>query len=317
MTESMAHSRLGEGDKRSLWSRIKRIALTDVGALMRGLNADDLENLERVLIEADFGVAATVELTEALEDEVRRGKLKTEADLKRSLQERLAAMLAGTEDPGAIARAEPGPTVILIVGVNGTGKTTTAAKLAFRLQREGRRVLLAAADTYRAGAIAQLQVWANRLGLPCVAGAPGGDPASVAFDAIDAALSRSLDTVLIDTAGRLHTQEGLMDELRKVTRVIGRRLPGAPHETLLVLDGTVGQNAIQQGKLFAQAVSPTGIVVTKLDGTARGGAVTALRRELGLPIRFIGLGESVEDLEPFDAERFAENLLAETPVEAS
>jgi fused signal recognition particle receptor len=313
----MKPSRLGSNDKRSLWSRIKQIALTDVGALMRGLNADDLENMERVLIEADFGVPATVELTTALEDEVRRGKLKTEADLKRALRERLVAMLAGPESPGAIARAEPGPTVVLLVGVNGTGKTTTAAKLAARLQQEGRTVLLAAADTYRAGAIAQLQVWANRLNLPCVAGSPGGDPASVAFDAIDAAVSRRIDTVIIDTAGRLHTQEGLMEELRKVARVIGRRLPGAPHETFLVLDGTVGQNAIQQGKLFSQAVSPTGIVVTKLDGSARGGAVAALRRELGLPVRFIGLGESVEDLEPFDAERFAENLLAETPVEAS
>jgi fused signal recognition particle receptor len=313
----MALDNLRDGDKRSLWSRIKRIALTDVGALMRGLNAEDLENMERVLIESDFGVAATVELTQALEAEVRRGKLKTEADLRRALQSRITTMLAGTEDPGAIARAPTGPTVILLVGVNGTGKTTTAAKLARRLQTEGRSVLLAAADTYRAGAIAQLQVWANRLGLPCVSGAPGGDPASVAFDAIDAALARGLDTVIIDTAGRLHTQEGLMEELRKITRVIGRRLPGAPHETLLVLDGTVGQNAVQQGKLFSQAVSPTGIVVTKLDGSARGGAVTALRRELGLPIRFIGLGESLEDLEPFDPAQFAENLLAEAPIEAS
>jgi fused signal recognition particle receptor len=313
----MAANRLGDGQNQSLWSRIKRIALTDVGALMRGLNADDLEKMERVLIEADFGVAATVELTQVLEDEVRRGKLKTEADLKGALQERLTAMLEGGGDPGVLARPESGPAVILIVGVNGTGKTTTAAKLARRLQREGRAVLLAAADTYRAGAIAQLQVWANRLGIPCVAGAPGGDPASVAFDAIDAAISRGLDTVIIDTAGRLHTQEGLMDELRKINRVIARRLPGAPHETLLILDGTVGQNAVQQGKLFAEAVTPTGIVITKLDGSARGGAVAALRRELALPIRFIGLGESLEDLEPFDPERFAENLLAETPVEAS
>ena len=312
----MKPSRLGD-DKQSLWSRLKRIALTDVGALVRGLNADDLENLERVLIEADFGVPATVELIAALEDEVRRGKLKTEADLRRALQERLTSMLAGPEHPGVIARAEPGPTVVLLVGVNGTGKTTTAAKLGWRLQREGRTVLLAAADTYRAGAIAQLQVWANRYGIACVAGSPGGDPASVAFDAIDAAVSRRLDTVIIDTAGRLHTQEGLMDELRKVTRVIARRLPGAPHEVLLVLDGTVGQNAIQQGRLFSQAVSPTGVVVTKLDGSARGGAVVALRRELNLPVRFVGLGESVEDLEPFDPGRFAENLVAEAPVEAS
>jgi fused signal recognition particle receptor len=313
----MKHNRLGSSEKPSVWSRIRRIALTDVGALIRGLNADDLENMERVLIEADFGVAATVELTEALEDEVRRGKVKTEADLKRSLQRRLADMLRGAEAPGNVATASAGPTVILIVGVNGTGKTTTAAKLAWKLQKEGRKVLLAAADTYRAGAVAQLQIWANRLGLPCVAGAPGGDPASVAFDAIDAASSRGLDTVIVDTAGRLHTQEGLMDELRKITRVVGRRLPGAPHETLLVLDGTVGQNAVQQGRLFAEAVSPTGLIVTKLDGSARGGAVAALRRELDLPIRFIGLGESVEDLEPFDPERFAENLLAEAPVPAS
>jgi fused signal recognition particle receptor len=308
----MANDRLTDR-KESLWSRIKRVAMTDVGALMRGLNADDLEKMERVLIEADFGVPATVELTQALEDEVRRGKLKTEADLRAALEARLATMLNGRSDPGAIVRAEPGPTVVLMVGVNGTGKTTTTAKLARRLQREGRKVLLAAADTYRAGAIAQLQIWADRLGLPCVAGAPGGDPASVAFSAIDAAVSRGLDTIIVDTAGRLHTQEGLMDELRKVARVVGRRIPGAPHETLLVLDGTVGQNAVQQGKLFGQAVSPTGIVVTKLDGSARGGAVAALRRELDLPIRFLGVGEGVDDLQPFDPQRFAAHLLAESP----
>jgi fused signal recognition particle receptor len=306
----MTHGRLTDR-KESLWGRIKRVALTDVGALMRGLNADDLERMERVLIEADFGVPATVELTQALEDEVRRGKLKTEADLRTALQTRLAAMLDGRAEPGVIARSEQGPTVVLMVGVNGTGKTTTAAKLARRLQREGRKVLLAAADTYRAGAIAQLQVWADRLGIPCVAGDPGGDPASVAFNAIDAAVSRGLDTVIVDTAGRLHTQEGLMDELRKIVRVCARRVPGAPHETLLVLDGTVGQNAVQQGKLFAQAVSPTGIVVTKLDGSARGGAVAALRRELDLPIRFLGVGEALDDLQPFEPNRFAAHLLAD------
>ncbi len=306
----MAHGRLMDR-KDGLWARIKRIALTDVGALMRGLSAEDLEQMERVLIEADFGVSATVELTQALEDEVRRGKLKTEADLRQALEDRLAAMLNGDPSPGAIARAATGPTVILVVGVNGTGKTTSAAKLARLLQKEGKKVLLAAADTYRAGAISQLQIWATRLDVPCVAGSPGGDPAAVAFDAIDAAVSRGADTVIIDTAGRLHTQEGLMDELRKVVRVVARRLPGAPHETFLVLDGTVGQNAVQQGRLFAQTVSPTGIIVTKLDGSARGGAVTALRRELNLPIRFLGVGESVDDLEPFDPRRFAEHLLAE------
>jgi fused signal recognition particle receptor len=307
----MANGRLTDR-KDGLWTRIKRIALTDVGALMRGLNSDDLEKLEQVLIEADFGVAATVELTQALEDEVRKGKLKTEGDLRRALEGRLSAMLDGDQKAGTLARNPDGPTVILVVGVNGTGKTTTVAKLAKRLQREGRRVVLAAADTYRAGAIAQLQVWAERLGIPCVAGTAGGDPAAVAFDAVDAALSRGLDTVIVDTAGRLHTQEGLMDELRKVVRVVGRRLPGAPHETLLVLDGTVGQNAIQQGRLFGEAVRPTGIIVTKLDGSARGGAVTALRRELGLPIRFLGVGEQLDDLQPFDPQRFAQHLLAES-----
>jgi fused signal recognition particle receptor len=199
--------------------------------------------------------------------------------------------------------------VILVVGVNGVGKTTTVAKLGRRLSREGRRVLLGAADTYRAGAIAQLQEWADRLDLPCVAGAAGGDPAAVAFDAIGAAIARDADTVIIDTAGRLHTQEGLMEELGKVVRVIARKLPGAPHETLLVLDGTVGQNAVQQGRLFRQAVALTGLIVTKLDGSARGGAVAALRRELDLPIRFIGLGEQPDDLIPFDPQRFAENLV--------
>ena len=304
-------TRLGES-KQSLWSRLKRLAFTDVNAIIRGLNAADLEGLERLLIEADFGVPATVELTTGLEEEVRKGTLKTEADLKRALRTRIAAMLAGPADPGTIARAAgEGPTVVLMVGVNGTGKTTTTAKLARRLAGEGRKVLLAAADTYRAGAIAQLEVWAGRLGVPCVSGAAGGDPAAVAFDAIDAARSRGFDTVIVDTAGRLHTQEGLMEELRKVARVVARRVPGAPHEMLLVLDGTVGQNAIQQGRLFGEAVSPTGIVVTKLDGSARGGAVVALRRELALPIRFVGLGESLDDLVPFDPERFATGLLGE------
>ena len=306
----MANSRLTDR-KESLWGRIKRIAMTDVGALMRGLNAEDLENMERVLIEADFGVPATVELTQALEDEVRKGKLKTEADLRDALEGRLEAMLNGRADPGVIARAEPGPTVVLMVGVNGTGKTTTAAKLAKRLQREGRKVLLAAADTYRAGAIAQLQTWADRLGVPCVAGAPGGDPASVAFSAVDAATSRGLDTIIVDTAGRLHTQEGLMDELRKVVRVVGRRLPGAPHETLLVLDGTVGQNAVQQARSFAESVPITGIVITKLDGTARGGIVVAVHEAIDVPVKFVGVGEKSEDLVPFDAAQYAEDLLSE------
>ncbi len=305
----MTFGRVGE-KKLGLWGRIKRVMLTDVGALVRGLKAADLEELERTLLEADFGVPATMELVEAMEEGVRAGRLKTSEDLRNALVSRLADMLSGYTDPASITRSDEGITVVLVMGVNGTGKTTTCAKLARRLQKEGRKVLLAAADTYRAGAIAQLEVWAQRLGIECVSGAPGGDPAAVAFDAMEAAARRGADTVIIDTAGRLHTQEGLMDELRKVTRVIARKVPGAPHETLLVLDGTVGQNALQQGKLFMQAALPTGVIVTKLDGSARGGAVAAVRRELNVPIRFIGMGEQLDDLEPFDATAFAQRLLA-------
>lgn len=299
------------GKKLSLWSRIKRLALTDVGALARGLNATDLEQIEQVLIEADFGVPATVDLMEFLESKVRLGVLRTDNDLRAALAGRLTTMLAGSGDPGSMATPLNGPSVVLMIGVNGVGKTTSVAKLAYRLQRNGKRVLLGAADTYRAGAIAQLQVWAERLGVPCVAGSPGGDPAAVAFDAVDAGLSRKMDVVLIDTAGRLHTQEGLMAELGKVVRVVGKKLPGAPHEVLLVLDGSVGQNAVQQGRLFAQVVKPTGLIVTKLDGTARGGAAVALRRELELPIRFIGTGETVDDLEVFDAAKMAGMLVGD------
>ena len=302
-------NRITERKKLGLWARLKRVALTDVGALARGFRAADVEAMERLLLEADFGIGATTDLVELLEDGVRRGRLKSEDDLRTALRDRIAELLASPGNPGAIARATSGPTVVLFVGVNGTGKTTSIAKLARYLTRQGDRVLLAAADTYRAGAVAQLEIWAERLGLPCVSGAAGGDPAAVAFDAVTAAETRGATVLIVDTAGRLHTQEDLMDELRKIVRVIGRKAPGAPHETLLVLDGTVGQNAVQQGRLFSAAVQPTGIIVTKLDGTARGGAVVALRRELSLPIRFLGTGEDAEDLEVFDARRFAEDLV--------
>lgn len=295
--------------KLGLWQRIKRLALTDVRALARGLNADDLSQIERLLVEADFGVPATIDLVAFLETQVRKGKLKSEADLHAALIERLTEVLAAPGDPGVLARPESGPSVVLVIGVNGVGKTTSVAKLAHTLQQRGQSVLLGAADTYRAGAIAQLQVWAERIGVPCVSGAPGGDPAAVAYDTVEAGVSRGVDVVLIDTAGRLHTQDGLMAELGKVVRVAGKRVIGAPHEVFLVLDGSVGQNAIQQGKLFAEVVRPTGLIVTKLDGTARGGAVVALRRELDLPIRFIGTGETVNDMQVFDAHRMAEMLV--------
>jgi len=297
--------------KGGLWRRIQEVALTDVSVLVKGLDRDTLEQLERVLIEADFGPAA-FDLTEDLEQRLRRGTLRTEAAARSWLAERLLALLPETPGGPELHLGDgTGPAVILVLGVNGVGKTTTIAKLAHRLQREGRSVLLAAADTYRAGAREQLGVWADRLRVECVAGTQGGDPAAVAFDAIAAASARGIEAVLVDTAGRLHTHGDLMDELRKVARVISRKQPGAPHDTLLVLDATIGQNALQQGRQFAAAVPVTGVVLTKLDGTAKGGAVLRVHGELGLPIRYVGVGEGLDDLEPFDRARFVERLLAD------
>ncbi len=207
--------------------------------------------------------------------------------------------------------ARGSPTVIVMLGVNGVGKTTQAAKLAHRLVQDGKSVILAAADTFRAGAAEQLSIWAERLGLPAVTGTRGGDPAAVAFDAVESAMARGTDVVIVDTAGRLHTESDLMTELQKIVRVVGRRCEGAPHESFLVLDGTVGQNAIQQGKLFSSAVPVTGLIVTKLDGTAKGGAVVSLQREIGVPVRYLGVGEALDDLVDFEPRRFAERLLGD------
>lgn len=282
-----------------LWQRLAR-------AFGKGTNDQAaLEEAERVLLEADFGVEATQALIEGL-----RGA--PPAARQDYLERATAELLAGPADAGSLARADTPPTVILVYGVNGVGKTTFVAKLAYRLGREGRRVLLAAADTFRAGAATQLRIWAERLDVPCVgASADGrGDPAAVAFDAIDAAGPRNCDTVIVDTAGRLHTEPRLLDELKKVARVVAKRRPGAPHESLLVLDGTVGQNAVQQARDFTAAVPLTGLVVTKLDGTARGGAVVAVRRAVPVPIRFVGTGEGLDDLEAFDAAAYARRLVS-------
>jgi len=297
--------------RRGLWRRIKEVALTDVGVLVRGLDHDSLERIERVLVEADFGPAA-LELAEELEQELRRGKLKTETAVRSWLADRIGEYLPGSVSDAPLDLGDgAGPGVVLVLGVNGVGKTTFIAKLAHRLRQDGKSVLLAAADTYRAGASEQLKVWAERLDLPCVVGTRGGDPAAVAFDALESATARGMDAVVIDTAGRLHTHGDLMDELKKVVRVLARKRVGAPHESLLVLDATVGQNALQQGRTFVDAVPVTGLVVTKLDGTAKGGAVIRMRRELDLPIRFVGVGETVDDLEVFDPQRFIERLLAD------
>ncbi|HEV8382477.1 MAG TPA: signal recognition particle-docking protein FtsY [Gemmatimonadales bacterium] len=274
-----------------------------VGRIFTGGAADStrLEDVQRLLVEADFGVAATNETVARLS----RADKVDQATLERIVLEQLGP-------PGApLARAPAPPTVILVFGVNGTGKTTSVAKLAKRLQADGRSVLLAAADTFRAGATEQLKAWADRLGVPFVGATQRGDPAAVAFDAVEAATTRGVDTVLVDTAGRLHTDERLREELKKVVRVVGKRQAGAPHESLLVLDATVGQNAVRQAEAFAAAVPLTGLVITKLDGTAKGGSVVALRRTVPVPIRFLGTGETLEDLELFDPVKFAHRLVSE------
>lgn len=287
----------------SLWQRLTR------ALARRGGGGVDRAAAERLLLEADFGVSATAGILAEVEG-------ADEQSLEAALEQAVARALAppaGALPAGQLARAASPPTVILVFGVNGVGKTTTVAKLARWLGREGRSTLLAAADTFRAGAVEQLQIWADRLGVPCVVPASGqGDPGAVAFDAIRAARARGVDTVLIDTAGRLHTDDQLLAELAKVVRVSAKAYgsPDAPHETLLVLDGTTGQNLVAQGKRFAAGLPLTGLVITKLDGTAKGGSVVALRRELPVPLRFVGSGEGLDDLEAFDASRYTRRLLS-------
>lgn len=289
--------------RKSIWRRAVDLALTDVGVLSGGMDHKALESLEERLLAADFGVQATLRLVGAVESRARRGQLRGGKEMREALEEEVGKILESARGAG-LRMADSGPTVWLVVGVNGVGKTTTIAKLAHRLRQDGKSVLVAAADTYRAGAVEQLGVWADRVGAEFVGGRDGGDPAAVAYDAISAADARGVDVVLVDTAGRLHTNRNLMEELKKVARVIARRLDGAPHETLIVLDATIGQNTINQVRTFGQAVSVTGILLTKLDSTARGGIVVALQEEFHLPVTWIGTGEGMEDLEPFDPEGF-------------
>ena len=298
--------------KRSLWQKIKDVALTDVAVLARGgVSPGSLEQLEQLLLEADFGVPTTLKLVADVERRAQRGLVKTQDQFLDALQEGIAdALRAGNSAP-TLNIAASAPTVILIVGVNGAGKTTFIGKLSARLHSQGKRVIVAAGDTFRAGAIDQLRLWAERTGADFISAKPGADPAAVAFDAIDASIARGADVLIIDTAGRLHTSEGLMTELKKVARVIAKRLPDAPHETLLVLDATIGQNAVQQARMFAAAVPVSGLVVTKLDGTARGGVVVAVHEAIDVPVKFLGTGEQSDDLTPFDATEFARELLGD------
>ena len=304
--------RTGDTPQHSLWQRIKNLALTDVGVLARGgVEPGSVEQLEELLLEADFGVSTTLRLVGEVEQLAQRGQVVSQDEFLGAMQRGVAeALRAGNSDPALRFAPEP-PTVMLILGVNGAGKTTFIAKLATKLRREGHRVLVAAGDTFRAGAIDQLRVWAERTGAEFIGAKPGSDPAAVAYDAVDAAVARGASAVIVDTAGRLHTSSGLMAELQKIARVLAKRLPGAPHESLLVLDGTIGQNAIAQARTFAGAVPITGLVVTKLDGTARGGIVVAVHQAIDVPVKFLSVGEGVDDLLEFEPDAFASELLSE------
>jgi fused signal recognition particle receptor len=275
--------------------------------MFQSLDEEAFEHLEETLIYADVGAPTTAAIVERLEDEAQSGELSGGEDLTRRLRELLAD---SARVDGAAVNLTERPAVVLVVGVNGSGKTTTIGKMAWQLQNElGLSVLLAAGDTFRAAAAEQLETWAERAGAALVRGEPGSDPGAVAFDAIEAAKARGVDVVIVDTAGRLHTQQPLMEELRKVRKVIERQAPGAPHETLLTIDATTGQNGLRQAMLFRDAVDVTGIALTKLDGTAKGGIALAIAQELGVPVRLIGTGEAIEDLRPFDPDDFARAIL--------
>jgi fused signal recognition particle receptor len=268
------------------------------------------EELEEILIGADVGVNTVMELIDDLRAEVRKRKIEQASELQPILTEKLVGLLQGGGEDAGLRMNPDGITVILFVGVNGVGKTTTIGKLAWRFKQQGKSVLLAAGDTFRAGAIEQLEVWGQRVGVDVIRQAPGSDPAAVMFDAVRAARERGVDVLLCDTAGRLQNKTNLMEELAKIYRVIQREIPGAPHETLLVLDAATGQNALQQAKLFGEKSGVTGLVLTKLDGTAKGGIAIAIRRELSIPVKLVGLGEGMDDLQPFDAEQFVHALFA-------
>ena len=291
-------------------SGLAKTSKTAFGQLAQLLGATQIthetwEDLEVLLIQADLGIETTAEILEELRIVVRDQGLIYAQELSAALRDELRARL----DPPPALHWKNKPSVIMVVGVNGSGKTTTIAKLGHRFQAEKKSVLFGAADTFRAAAVDQLQVWGDRLGTPVISGAPESDPGAVAFNAVQAGSSRGADIVMIDTAGRLHTRFNLMEELKKVYRVIGKAQPGAPHEVWLVLDSTTGQNALQQAKAFKEAVGVTGVILSKLDSSARGGMAFAIQRELGLPILFAGLGEKPEDLVPFDPDSFVNGIL--------
>jgi len=307
---------LDEPAKKSIFDRMKQAVsktrdtlgdkIEGVLALTREVDEAALEELEFVLLSSDIGVATTTEIVTALRERALRQQIRNGAELKQLLKEQLKHILDEQQRP--VAQVAP-PLVIMMVGVNGTGKTTTTGKLAAYFRREAKTVLLCAADTFRAAAIEQLEVWGERSGVEMIKTKQGGDPSAVLYDALQAAKARSTDVLIVDTAGRLHTKNSLMAELEKMRRTAQRIVPAAPHEVLLVMDATTGQNGLQQARLFTESAGVTGIVLTKLDGTAKGGIAIAIARELNLPVRYVGVGEKIDDLLPFDSEAFVESLL--------
>ncbi|MCM3017267.1 fused signal recognition particle receptor [Priestia megaterium] len=285
--------------------------VNDLVSRYRQVDEEFFEELEEILISADVGVATVLDLIDDLKSEVKRRNIKDPQDVQAVISEKLIDIYeSGEEQIGELNMQQDDLTVILFVGVNGVGKTTTIGKIAHKFKQEGKKVVMAAGDTFRAGAIEQLEVWGERVGVDVIKQSAGSDPAAVMYDAVQSAKARKADVLLCDTAGRLQNKVNLMKELEKVKRVIEREIPGAPHEVLLVLDATTGQNALSQAKTFSEATNVTGIVLTKLDGTAKGGIVLAIRNELKLPVKFVGLGEKVDDLQPFDTEQYIYGLFA-------
>jgi len=303
--EPTFYERMKEAVARTRENLSQRIE--DIVAFNQQIDRNTLDELEASLIAADLGAPTTHQVLERLREKADRKQIGDAGELKRLLQEELLAMLP---PPASTVAVDGLPQVVLMVGVNGTGKTTTIGKLAHALRAQGKTVLLCAADTFRAAAIEQLEAWGERTGVETVKTRPGGDPSAVLFDALQAARARKTDFVIVDTAGRLHTKTNLMAELEKMRRTAQRIVPGAPHETLLVMDATTGQNGLQQARQFTRSAAVTGIVLTKLDGTAKGGIVVAIARELSLPVRYVGVGEKPTDLLPFDARAFVESMLS-------
>ncbi len=307
-----------EEKKSGFFSRLKSGLAKTRNSLAGGLDnvvhglakvePEHLDELEEALIMADVGVPTAQYILEALKQEVAKGRIRNKEDVLENLKQLMVDIL--NEHQGNAQEAPEKPHVVLVIGVNGSGKTTTIGKLTQKWKNEGKNVLLGAGDTFRAAAIEQMLIWADRVGVPCIHQKSGADPSAVAFDAVQAAVARQMDVALIDTAGRLQTNTNLMEELKKVKRVIGKLLPGAPHETLLVLDATIGQNSVSQAKLFHEAMEIDGLVMTKLDGTSKGGVLLNITRELKLPVRYIGIGEKADDLQEFDPKAFVDALFA-------